>query len=31
MQLKLKIKKFNKYRDKTGGLIPFYLKNILKN
>ena len=26
MQLKLKIKKFNKYRDKTGGLIPFYLK-----
>ena len=31
MQLKLKIKKFNKYRDKTGGLIPFYLKKHFEN
>ena len=31
MQPKLKIKKFNKYRDKTGSLIPFYLKKHFEN
>ena len=31
MQPKLKVKKFNKYRDKTGILIPFYLKKHFEN
>ena len=29
--MKLQISKFNKYSDKTGKLVPFYLKSNLKN
>ncbi len=31
MKLNLKLLKFNKYEDKTGRLIPFYIKKHLNN
>ena len=29
--MKLKVSKYSLYKDKTGGLAPFYIKGNLKN
>ncbi len=29
--MKLKLNKFNLYKDKTGGLVPFYIRGNLEN